>query len=170
MRRSSSQAARLRFRRRLDLTLSLASMRNRLSMNFFSSERFSGALSLRTVLAFLHGDIEHPMKLVFDSPVRTNCLGHFRRREIARGNVVALFHAGRLAFDLAHRINAGDDRTVRPIAFRHDAGRRQYRAALGHESTMPVFGLLDMDDLILAIKEGILNRLVQPGAAWAGCL
>ncbi len=46
MRRSSSQAARLRFRRRLDLTLSLASMRNRLSMIFLSSERFSGALSL----------------------------------------------------------------------------------------------------------------------------
>ena len=37
------------------------------------------------------------MKLVFDSPVRTNRLGHFRRREVARGNVVALLHAGRLA-------------------------------------------------------------------------
>jgi hypothetical protein len=57
---------------------------------------------------FLHGDIEHPMKLVLDSPVRTNRFGHFRRREIARGNVVALFHAGFLALDLAYRVNAGE--------------------------------------------------------------
>jgi len=28
---------------------------------------------------------------------------------------------------------------------------------------MPLFRLLDMDDLILAVKESILNRLVQPG-------
>ena len=28
---------------------------------------------------------------------------------------------------------------------------------------MPLFGLLNMDDLILVIKEGILNRLVQLG-------
>ena len=103
------------------------------------------------------------MKLVLNSPVGTNRFGHFCRREVARGNVVALLHAERLAFDLTHRVNARDDRTFRPIAFRHDAARRQHRAALGNESAMPLFRLLDMDDLILAVKESILNRLVQPG-------
>ena len=42
------------------------------------------------------------MKLVLNSPVGTNRFGHFCRREVARGNVVALLQAEWLALIRDH--------------------------------------------------------------------
>ena len=50
-RMSSSQAARLRFMRKLQLVWSVVSRRSKLRTIFFRREQFCGALSLRTVLA-----------------------------------------------------------------------------------------------------------------------
>lgn len=99
------------------------------------------------------------MQLVPDAPLRMNCSG---RGEIARGSEVARFRARLLAFDLAYPVNADDHRIFRPVTRRHTR-RRQHRTALGHDAAKPLFRLFDMHYLILAVEEGILNRLAQAG-------
>jgi len=103
------------------------------------------------------------MQLIFDAPVRTHGFSDFGRCEGARADVVALFELGRLAFDLAHGIDTRHDFGLRPVAGRHDARCRQYRAALSHDEAAPLHHLLDMDPLILAIDERRVNRFVQAG-------
>ena len=48
-------------------------------------------------------DIEHPVKLVLDGPVRTHGLGQFFGGEFARADVVALLEFGHLVADRALR-------------------------------------------------------------------
>lgn len=53
--------------------------------------------------------------------------------------------------------------SMRPIVFRHDAGRRQHRTTLGNDSAVSLLHRAEMDDRIFSLDKGVLNRLVQIG-------
>lgn len=108
-------------------------------------------------------DIEHPVKPVFNAPVRTNGVRQLRCTERSGTDVVALFQFGDLFAndplrdDAANRLAAGPQRRV---DFRAAGGHPAQRH---HDSTVVSIDVLEPVAAGLGIADEIAHPLVQRG-------
>ena len=108
-----------------------------------------------------HGDVEDPMKPVFNAPVGTHGLGQFFRVECPRSDVVALFQLGSLGPHLAHRVDAADHLALRPGSRIDHACSGQDRSDLADQTAMGFLDPFVAGRFCSPVQEGVLDCLQQ---------
>src|SRR5260221_392714 len=105
-------------------------------------EIFRRVVLARAGVVFVEDNIERPMELVFDAPVRADDCCKLGRREhpgeghVAHGSLAPTVRAGSLGFDAADRLQAGEVRAARQPACRQDRGSAPFDPAV-----RPLLGL-----------------------------